>query len=167
MVEVTIVSGLMVFLAMLLASAWITVCKSTVNMTARTELAQEMDFASASLSRDLGGSLYLAGSGTTAKFSGWSAQNGNTQLELDFDGHTITYFVNSYVLVRRDLNTATLTYTDFSVAKDVAWLTVTPNGDSSTMTIQIDFACYRGADAARTNPLLKRTCVLVAARPSL
>ena len=164
--ELTIVSMLMVFLAMLLASAWVTVCKSMVGMTARTEIAQEMDFAVAALSRDLGGSLYLSGSSTTATFTGWEANSGNSQLELDFAGYTVTYFVDSYVLVRRDLNNTTLAYTDFNVAKDVNALTVTPSSDGSTMTIQLDFGCYRGTDTTRSNPLVKRTCVLTAAKPS-
>ena len=165
--ELTIVSVLMVFLAMLLASSWVTICKSMVDMTARTEVAQEMDFAVAALSRDLGGSLYLSGSSTTAAFTGWEANNNSTPLELDFDGHTITYFVDSYVLVRRDLNTGTLAYTDFNVAKDVNALTVTPSSDGSTTTIQLDFACYRSTDTTRSDPLVKRTCVLTATKPSL
>ncbi len=55
--EVTIVSGLMVFLAVLLSAAWSGIGNTTVDLVARGQLAQEIDIATASLSRDFGGSL--------------------------------------------------------------------------------------------------------------
>ena len=57
LLEVTIVSGLMVFLAVLLSSAWTGVGRSTTDLIARSQLLQEMNLAVAAISRDLGGSL--------------------------------------------------------------------------------------------------------------
>ena len=56
MIEVTIVSGLMAFLALLLSNAWVGgIGKATVDLIARAQLAQEMDIATMALGRDLGG----------------------------------------------------------------------------------------------------------------
>jgi type II secretory pathway pseudopilin PulG len=62
LVEVTIVSGLTAFLAILLSSAWMGMSRSTVDLVGRGRLIQELDMAVASLSRDLGGSLAVASS---------------------------------------------------------------------------------------------------------
>ena len=57
LLEITVVSGLMVFLAVLLSAAWSGIGKTTVDLVARGQLAQEIDIATASLSHDFGGSL--------------------------------------------------------------------------------------------------------------
>ena len=59
LLEVTIVSGLMTFLALLLFAAWSGIGKSTLALITRCQLAQEMDFAVAALSRDLCGAMAL------------------------------------------------------------------------------------------------------------
>ena len=59
LLEVTIVSGLMTFLALLLFAAWSGVGKSTIALIARCQFAQEMDFAVSALSRDLCGNMAL------------------------------------------------------------------------------------------------------------
>lgn len=60
--EVMLVSGLMAFLAMLLSSAWSGIGRSAVDISARSQLLQELDLAVASLSRDLSGSLPIPSS---------------------------------------------------------------------------------------------------------
>ena len=62
LLEVTVVSGLTAFLAVLLSSAWAGITKSTVDLVGRGRLIQEMDMAVASLSRDLGGCLAVPSS---------------------------------------------------------------------------------------------------------
>src|SRR5262245_60568788 len=90
-VEVTIVSGLMAVLAVLLANAWYGLGHPLVETVIRARLAQEANLALNALSRDLGGSLSDAdastGSKTLYQFVG-RMQPGGSQLWLCFDGGT-------------------------------------------------------------------------------
>jgi hypothetical protein len=95
--EVTLVTGLTVFLAVLLSSVWKNINLFTTDAVGRGQLMQEMDLAAAALSRDLAGSLPVLASST---FSGssdgkpdsgrWIAwlHPGNTELKLCYDGGT-------------------------------------------------------------------------------
>jgi type II secretory pathway pseudopilin PulG len=166
LLEVTVVGGLMVLLVMVLASAWASVGKSIVDLIVRSQIAQEMDFAVAAISRDLGGSLPAStGQAPVLPQSPyWDHGSDGKTLNLFFDGHRITYALDSHTLVRRDLNLNTLAETTFTVATNVDDLAVSE--DSDMLTIRLDFGCYYGADASRAKALLKRTCTLTAKKPT-
>ena len=94
LVEVTLVAGLTVFLAVLLASVWKNINLFTTDAVGRGQLMQEMDLAAASLSRDLAGSLPVL---ATSTFSNGKLDSGrwidwqhpyNTDLWLCYDGGT-------------------------------------------------------------------------------
>ena len=56
-VEMLIVAAMMSLLALVLSSSWSSLGKTTINVIARVQLAQEIDFTTAALCRDLGGCL--------------------------------------------------------------------------------------------------------------
>ena len=55
--EMMVVTGLTVLLTTILSTVWASFCAPTVDVLGRCRIAQEADFALASLSRDLSGSL--------------------------------------------------------------------------------------------------------------
>jgi hypothetical protein len=65
-IEVTLVAGLSVFLAVLLSSVWKNINLFTADAVGRGQLMQEMDMAAASLSRDLAGSLPILATASVA-----------------------------------------------------------------------------------------------------
>jgi len=94
LVEVTLVAGLTMFLAVLLSSVWKNISLFTTDAVGRGQLMQEMDLAAASLSRDLAGSLPVL---ATSTFSNGKPDSGrwiawqhpfNTELWLCYDGGT-------------------------------------------------------------------------------
>ena len=167
MLEVTLVSGMMAFLVVLLSSAWIAMGRPTAALIARSQLYQEMDMAVAALAHDLGGGLAnpegrLAGKKLN-RWVGWMAPSGN-ELWLCFDGGptpnstadwglpdtVVVYRIESHTLVRWDQAAGTT----FPVAGNVESLTITPQAGNA---IRIDLTFeYRQ---------LTRTCTLVARMP--
>jgi type II secretory pathway component PulJ len=91
LLEVTLVSGLMALLAVVLSSAWVGVGRPAADVIARSRLFQEMDMAVAALSRDTSGGLAnpegRLGGKTQGCWVGWM-QPANGQLWLCFDGGT-------------------------------------------------------------------------------
>ena len=96
LVEVTLVTGLTVFLAVLLSSVWRNITLFTNDAVGRGQLMEEIDLATASLSRDLAGSLPIVATSSFAVGTGkpdsgrWIAWQhpGNTELWLAYDGVT-------------------------------------------------------------------------------
>ena len=180
-IEVTIVSGLMAFLALLLSNAWVGgIGKTTIDLVARAQLAQEMDIATMALGRDLGGCPTNTNGQLTATFPTWdndSPPDPNKLRIVSDDGVTVT-FVTYYLdtanldplqrnnLVRHDSATGQT----FTVARNVDAFQPTLSVDKKTLTIRIDFSCnYPPANpppsAARDYSIVKRTCVLVVNQP--
>ncbi len=89
MVEVSISTGLVVMLSMLLSNAWIALGRPLLQTAGRCRIAQEADLAIACLTLDLGGCLPEGGGGVklASQFVGWSYP-GNTELMLCFDSGT-------------------------------------------------------------------------------
>jgi prepilin-type N-terminal cleavage/methylation domain-containing protein len=91
LMELTIVSGLMAFLVLLISSAWTSIGRSSTDLITRGQLVQEMNFAAATLTRDLGGNLpdsdSRVGTKKQGQWVGW-LQPGNSQLWLCYDGGT-------------------------------------------------------------------------------
>jgi prepilin-type N-terminal cleavage/methylation domain-containing protein len=167
LIELTIVSGLMAFLAVLLSSAWTSMGKSSTNLITRGQLVQEMNLAAASLSRDLGGSLpdptSRVGGKNLAQWIGWT-HPGNSQLHLTYNGGAspdtiISYYIDNdpdtslttKILVRHDQSAGTL----FTVAKYVD-----SNGfqvfDDTSDTIRIVLT-FKYRDLTRTCTITART----------
>jgi len=179
LLEVTIVSGLMTFLALLLFAAWSGVGKSTIGLITRCQLAQEMDFAVAAISRDLCGSMPLKDNETDAtrlngkknwRLLDWKVDSGG-DLQLDFDGDPSTptnwKFADKLVTYHWNQTRHTLTRQDdagtFTVARNVDSFNIYLDSSDPTMLhIDVDFACYYHWDSQRTLPIIKRTCKLVA-----
>jgi prepilin-type N-terminal cleavage/methylation domain-containing protein len=177
LIELTIVSGLMAFLAVLLSSAWMSMGKSCTNLITRGQLVQEMNLAAASLSRDLGGSLpdptSRLGGKKLAQWVGW-LQPSNSALWLCFDGGTdpngsadwmspdtvVRYYLandpdtslTTKILVREDVNAGT----SFTVAKYV---------DSSGFQVSTDANNDLQVDLTFKYRDLTRTCRITARTP--
>jgi len=155
-VEVIIVSGLMAFLAMLLASTWAGIGSPTATLIRRGQCMQEIDVAVTSLARDLGGNLPgNLGGKKQARFSGWDAGDG-TRLTVSFNGvDTVKYYVENSHLIRELGSTGG----KFIAARNVTGFAVT---DYATfMQIDLTFQ-YQVA-----NKTLTRKCTLKAKMPPL
>jgi type II secretory pathway component PulJ len=151
-VEVSVVSGLLVSLAMLLASSWIGLARPLLEATFQCRLAQEADLALAALARDLGGSLSdtagRTGSKALSQFVGWTTPAGS-QLWLCFDGGpnpngiadwappdtVITYEVVSNSLVRSNQTAGG----SFVVASNVSGLELQNLGGSVQITLTFQY----------------------------
>jgi hypothetical protein len=174
LLEVTIVSGLTAFLAMLLASVWTWTNKAGFphDVIIRGRVLQEMDMAVSALSRDLGGSLAIPSSlGNVAqgRWIGWQ-QVGNAELWLCYDGGAnpdgmtnwietpdtvIRYYLASdpdpnvatSILVREDQSANTT----FAVARHVDSMVVDSDVSSGDefVKVQLTFK-YRRSDAEYT-----------------
>jgi type II secretory pathway component PulJ len=153
--EVLVVSGAMSVLALIISSAWMAVGRPVGDMIARCRLTEEIDLATSSLTRDLGGCLAntagRTGGKTDYRFVGW-LQPGTSQLLLCFDAGTgdpeapnitILYVVDNNRLVRWDQHANT----SFTVAQNVDSLELTPIGD--TIGIALSFS-YRNLTRTRT-----------------
>jgi prepilin-type N-terminal cleavage/methylation domain-containing protein len=159
--EVLVVSGVMSILAMIISSAWVGVGRPVADMIARCRLAEEIDLATISLARDLGGCLAnnegRLGSKGHLRFTGW-LQPEPAQLWLCFDGGSgslgvpdtvISYMVDNNRLVRWDQSSNTT----FTVAQNVDGIEVTTTDD--VLQIHLTFS-YRN---------LTRSCTFVARAP--
>ncbi len=166
LLEVTVVSGLMTVMAMLLSTAWIGMGRPTVDAIVRGGLFQEMDTAVSAFSQDLGGSLAgpdgRLGGKIKDHWVGW-LKPAEGQLWLCFDGGAepdgepdwgspdtvVVYQAESNSLIRWNQNTDTT----FTVAKNLDGLTIAEISSemiSITMTFQ-----HRGI--TRSCTLLVRT----------
>jgi hypothetical protein len=166
LVEAVVAGGLFALLAVLLAKTWYGLMRPAAELAARARLAQEAGLATASLGRDLGGSLAnpvgRTGPKTLYPYVG-RLLPGNSQLWLCFDGGpspngvadwgppdaVIIYAVQGDQLVRTDQNAGTT----FTVARLVSGFAVQDLG--GRVQIQMTFT-YRG---------LTRTYTLVARDP--
>ena len=152
LVEILIVSGLLVLLAVLIADAWAGLGRPLVDVAIQCRLAQEANAAAACFARDLCGSLAdtqgRLGTKAACQFVG-RMQPGNQQLWLCFDGGTnpngtanwgppdtvISYQVAGNTLVRWNQTAGTT----FTVAHDVTNLYVQDLGGGQvqiTLTFQ-------------------------------
>lgn len=182
-IEMSVATGLMTLLAVILSSSWRDLGRATVDLIARVQLAQEMDYVAASLSRDLGGCMADKDATATFPFSSWSVNTSdpnNNSLTIsvgDTDSHKITYRRDTSNtdpwkrnnLVRIYAASDDTEISRFTVARNVDNITL--SSDSNTLTMTVDFSCnYRPSDPAasdsRTQPIVKRTCVFVVGKPS-
>jgi prepilin-type N-terminal cleavage/methylation domain-containing protein len=185
-IEGVVASALMGVLALILSSAWGSVGKATVDLIARVQLAQEMDFAAAALSRDLGGCVANF-TGQSATFpivrsattfitpTGTDEMSSSIQWILD-NNDEITYELDTSNpdlwkrnnLVRRYHDETESEDTTFTVARNVDGFQASWSPDGERLSIRIDFSCnFRYGESSnaptydRTRPIVKRTCVLV------
>lgn len=150
LLEAVIVNALMVFLAMLVSTAWSAFGRPTADVIARCRVTQEANLAAASLARDLGGSLAnhegRIGGKLLLRYVG-RMQPAKKQLWLCFDGGpnpngqanwgtpdtVISYEVQSNRLIRWDQTAGT----SVIVARDVDQLTLKNHG--SKVEIKLTF----------------------------
>jgi hypothetical protein len=156
LVEVTIVSGLMAFLAMLLAATWSGIGSPTATLIRRAQCMQEIDVAVTSLARDLCGTLQgNLGDKKQARFSGWDAGDGS-RLTVSYNGvETIKYYMEDGHLIREVGSTSR----KFVAARNVTNFAVT----DYTTFMQIELT-FQYQVAGRT---LSRKCTLKAKMPPL
>jgi hypothetical protein len=179
LLEVTLVSGLTVFLAVLLSSTWALLSRPTAELIAWGQIFQEMDLAVASLARDLGGSLsdYQDASGQPGGkqqgalvecrqssdingdhlqlcFDGGDSPNGQADWNPPTSDTIVDYYVcsDSHTLVRWNQTTGTF----FKAAKNVDQLQVVDNGDNFQITLRFRYVPEHGTRA------LVRSCTLTA-----
>lgn len=169
LVEMGVVSGLMAFLGLLLASVVAVFGKPSLDVLSRARVLRESRLAVASLRADLGGSLPLAqasrsGTPETGVVVDAMAAGGGQQLWLDFDGAVdgntapngqadwgspdtvIVYSLQGRGLVRADQTAGS----SVVIAGDIAAFTVaTESPDLVKISIQFAFR-----DATRTETLL-------------
>ncbi|MBN1394419.1 MAG: hypothetical protein JW959_05310 [Pirellulales bacterium] len=167
LIEVTTVSGLMAFLALLLSSAWIGMGRPTVDVIVRGGLFQEIDTAVAALAQDLGGSMAgpdaRLGGKTKYRWVGWMMPAAG-ELWLCYDGGAepdgdanwsgddtvIKYMADGDSLVRYNQNTGTT----FTVARKLESITVT-DVDSEFISIALTFQHRE----------ITRSCTLLVRKP--
>ena len=139
LLEATIVSALMAFLAVLVSAAWSGFGRPAADIAEHCHVAQEANLAVASLTSDFAGSLSEDRTGSKTKFKVVGRmQPANSQVRLCFDGGSspngladwgspdiiITYEVQSNKLIRwNETSGAT-----FTVARDVDQLEATDLG---------------------------------------
>ena len=163
LIEATIVSGLMAFLAVLVSATWTSFIRPTTDVARRCRISHEANLAAASLTRDLAGSLADDHTGSKRQYQlVGRMQPANEQLRLCFDGGTepsgtaewsdpdivISYYVDSNQLIRWNENASTT----FTVAKDVDSLSVEDLGNG---TFQIQLA-FRYRNVSQTYTLIAR-----------
>ena len=163
LLEMTIVSGLMGFLVVLISATWSAFIRPAADLAQRSRIAQEANFAVASLTLDLAGSLADSQTGAKATFQVVGRQQpDNSQLRLCFDGGStpngtadwsapdtvVSYYVDSNQLIRWD-ETANTTFT---VANDVESLDVADLGGGE---VQINIR-FRFRMITRTYSLIAR-----------
>jgi type II secretory pathway pseudopilin PulG len=177
--EVTVASVLSVLLALLLSSAWMSVGKSIADLHARSQLAQEMDFAVAAISSDLGG-WPANPQGQPVEAGSCTVDATNFVLTINLTNRdTITYQIdasnsdawNHNDLIRTYHTAAQSQSQSFTVARNVDNFYPSINSDGTQLTLRIDFSCNYPpqslvpTSADRENSLIKRTCVLVTNLP--
>ena len=157
LMEVSIASGLLIFLAMLIAETWIGLGRPLLETAHRCRVAQESNLALACLAGDLGaclpGSAGSVGGRSTSQLVG-RTQPGGTQLWLCFDGGAtpngvadwaspdvvVTYELVSDGLVRTDQSTGV----QFVAARKVDSLAVADLGGEVQITLAF---AYRDVNA--------------------
>jgi type II secretory pathway pseudopilin PulG len=183
LVEVTIACALTAFLAILLSTTWVLLMRPTADLIAWGQLFQEMDVATATLARDLGGSLpdeqYTGGRKKGRLLGVRQSPTDINTLEIWFDGGSnadtpptvwnpladdtvIAYYVDSgsHSLIRLNRKTGT----SFTVAVDVvgpsdaAGMTVA-DAPSDATRLEIDLAFSSVVKA--TGKTLTRKCTLL------
>jgi prepilin-type N-terminal cleavage/methylation domain-containing protein len=185
LMEVIIVSGLMAFLAMLLASASAGIGRPAAELIRRSQSLQEMNMAVASLARDLGGGLANPAGRLGDKSLGQlseclclaDAENPpNSILRLSFTNGTnpetvIQYYVQpdattsaalgqgAYWLIRED----PAANTTFTAARNINGFQVTRLPDG-TIQISLSFL-YRLHQPKGQAQYLTRTCSMIAKTP--
>ena len=186
-IEMSVATGMMALLALVLSYSWRSLGKATVDLIARVQLAQEMDFAVAALSHDLGGcvvnsvgtatfpfvksnTLFIyPTSSTSSSTIAWRLDNDDTisyELDTSSEASSTEWKHN---LIRR--------YTPkvgdskiFTVAKNVDSITASWDANDN-LVIKIEFSCnYKSLNSQgkqdRTRSILKRACKLVTSVPS-
>lgn len=152
LVEVSVSTGLVVLLSMLVSNAWIGLGRPLLRTAERCRIAQEADLALASLARDLGGALPEGSSGGKAagQFVGWLHPAGAALL-LCFDSPTspngspdwgLPDTVVSYEVIGTSLvRTNQATGVEFVAAENVESLIVQDAGTDFQITLTFE---YRG-----------------------
>lgn len=142
LIEATIVSIFLAFLALLLSATWSAFIRPTSDIAGRGRIAQEVSLAVASLSRDLSGSH--ADNRTEGKQSCklvGRMQPDNTQLRLCYDSPDspngvadwsspdliVSYYVDDQKLIRWNEDTGAL----YVVARDISSFAAEDQGDGS------------------------------------
>ena len=181
LVEVTLTSGLTVFLAVVLSTTWALLIRPTADAIAWGQLFQEMDIAVTAIARDLGGSqpdyadpipanpqrggkkqgLLIEcktsndsfGDHLLLCFDGGDAPDGTADWEIPTDDTIVDYYVDNSTntLIRWNQKTNTT----FTVAKNVAGMTIVDDGN-----LQITLTFTHSVKA--TNKTLTRKCTLTA-----
>jgi type II secretory pathway pseudopilin PulG len=169
--EVTIVSGLMAFLSMLIASTWAGMGRPTGYLIRRGQCMQEMELVIATLAHDLGGyqadysntvdSVSQPGTKKGGRFTGWVAGSSSLQLtfydETDLKDYSITYSLDTvHNLLKR---TKSKDNTSYTVARNITAFTVT----DYTSYIQIDLTFQYTV----SGKAFSRSCTLQAKKPPL
>ena len=152
LIEVSVTSGLLVLLSMLIGNAWIGLGRPLLNTAHRCRVAEESTLALACLARDLGGCLPgdegVVGAKSTYTLVG-RTQPGGTELWLCFDGGNspngvadwvapdvvISYSVVDHALVRSNQAAGT----DFVVARNVDSLALADLGGEVEITLAFTY----------------------------
>jgi hypothetical protein len=190
LLEVTLVSGLTVFLAVMLSSTWVLFSRPTAELIAFGHLFQEMDVAVASLTRDLGGSLpnYRNASGQPGGrsqgcllecrrvndtngdhlqlcFDGGDNPNGQVDWGLPTNDTLVDYYVDggSHTLIRSEQapGTTFTTSTSFKVARNVDSLQITDGGNTLQITLTFKYPKVSIVVPEHGTETLTRTCTLI------
>jgi type II secretory pathway pseudopilin PulG len=188
MIEMSVATGMMALLALLVSYSWQSLGKATVNLIARVQITQEMDFAVAAISHDLGGCVVNSQGTATFPFNNLnpsitspttSGTATSIQWELD-NGDKVTYELENspetsstewkHNLVRRYYANSDKTSTKFTVARNVDSIKATWENDNQ-LAVEIVFSCnYKTLNKEgkqdRTQSILKRACKLVTNQPS-
>jgi prepilin-type N-terminal cleavage/methylation domain-containing protein len=169
-IEMSVATGLMALLALVLSFGWQSLGRATVDLIARTQIAQEMDFTVAALSHDLGGCVVNAeGQTATTSFpitsdnavtvfqappsSGTVSASDGTQIPIKWtldNGDRVEYDIETspetsttewkHNLVRNYYNKKDDKTTKFTVAKNVD--SVETCWDSNkNLVIKVVFSC--------------------------
>jgi len=161
LIEVTMASGIMSLLVLLLSAAWSCVGRSSADAIARCRIAQEANLAAQTLARDFSGSLpeETTGAKQLGRIVGRMVVGGS-RLLLCFDGGSangtadwaapdtvITYDVLDNQLVRANLKTGTA----FTVATSVDRMQLTAQADG----VRIDLT-FSHRDVAHTYTMIAR-----------
>ncbi|MEN6451980.1 MAG: hypothetical protein ABFC96_15940 [Thermoguttaceae bacterium] len=188
LLEVSTASGLTIFLAMVLSSAWAALSRPTSELIAWSQLFQEMDLAVASLSRDFGGSLpdfrdVGGGLGTKRQgrlleckrtedghlwlcYDGGASPDGLATWDEPSDDTRVEYYVdpttdrasNHFQRLIRVKHEAGAA-TSFTVARYVQSMIVTEEGaDSLRIVLNFQFVNYTPKGSSQP---LGRQCILI------
>ncbi|MEN6458373.1 MAG: hypothetical protein ABFC63_05535 [Thermoguttaceae bacterium] len=185
LIEVMLASGLTVFLAIVLSTAWVALSRPTAELIAWSQLFQEVDMAVASLARDLGGSLPDNGLGGKTQgrllackrvsdsgdhlwlcYDGGTSPDGVAVWSSPTDDTTVEYYVdpttdstsNRYQRLLRVKHVGGVA-TTFTVARYVTSMNITESS-SSTLRIELNFQ-FNGFIPKGSGTPLSRQCILI------